>query len=167
MYYYTTQAVARANGGASTVTQPQSGSLHHTSESLISSSHATSDCHWHHRLAGMASTSKQQQSAKCYGNEGSRLQRKSGQEFLQQLSPVRGSTALDLGCGTGYLAAQLCECVGPEGKVVAVDPDEERLKIAREKYVRDNIDYVSGNDKIVSRGSVRSCVRQFRHPLGA
>ena len=101
----------------------------------------------------MANTSNVQQSAKCYSNEGSRFQREAGHEFLQQLSPGRGSTALDLGCGTGYLAAQLCECVGPEGKVVAVDPDEERLKLAREKYARDNIDYVSGNDASFPKGS--------------
>ena len=100
----------------------------------------------------MANTSKEQQSAKSYSSEGSRFQRKSGHEFLQQLSPGRGSTALDFGCGTGYLAAQLSECVGPEGKVVAVDPDEERLKLAREKYARDNIDYVSGNDASFPEG---------------
>ena len=100
----------------------------------------------------MANTSKQQQSATCYSNEGSEFQRESGHEFLQQLSPGRGSAALDLGCGTGYLAAQLSECVGPEGKVVAVDPDEERLEIAREKYARDNIDYVSGNDASFPEG---------------
>lgn len=100
----------------------------------------------------MANTPKQQESAKCYSSEGSEFQKESGHELLQQLSPGRGSTALDLGCGTGYLAAQLSECVGPGGKVVAVDPDEERLKIAREKYARDNIDYVSGNDASFPEG---------------
>ena len=36
--------------------------------------------------------------------------------------------------------------------VVAVDLDQERLKIAREKYARDNIDYVSGNDASFPEG---------------
>ena len=99
----------------------------------------------------MANTSKQWQSAKCY-SDASKFQRNSGYEFLQQLSPRRGSTALDLGCGTGYLAAQLSECVGAEGKVIAVDPDGERLQIAREKYARDNIEYVSGNDATFPEG---------------
>ena len=94
----------------------------------------------------MANTSMQCQSAKCYSSEASRFQRQSGYAFLQQLSPVRGSTALDLGCGTGYLAAQLAEYVGPEGKVVAVDPDGARLKIAQENYARGNIEYLNGND---------------------
>ena len=97
----------------------------------------------------MASLSEQ--SAKCYSDRSS-FQRDSGYQFLQQLSPRRGSTALDLGCGTGYLAAQLSECVGPEGKVIAVDPDGGRLKIAREKYARDNIEYVSGNDATFPEG---------------
>ena len=100
----------------------------------------------------MANTSRQLQSAKCYSSDASRFQRDSGYQFLQQLSPRRGSTALDLGCGTGYLAAKLSECVGAEGKVIAVDPDGERLKIAREKYARDNIEYVSGNDATFPEG---------------
>ena len=96
--------------------------------------------------------SRQLQSAECYSSEASRFQRNSGYKFLQQLSPVRGSTALDLGCGSGYLATQLSDCVGPEGKVIAVDPDGERLKIAQEKYARDNIKYVNGSDATFPEG---------------
>ena len=51
-----------------------------------------------------------------------------------------------------YFAAQLSECVGAEGKVIAVDPDGERLKTAQEKYARDNIEYVSGNDATFPEG---------------
>ena len=44
----------------------------------------------------------------------------------------KGATVLNLGCGTGYFTKVLSEQlqVGPEGKVVAVDSDGERLKIA-------------------------------------
>ena len=89
--------------------------------------------------------SKQFQSAECYSGEASKFQRDTGYQFLQRLSPISGSRVLDLGCGTGYLAAKLSGCVGPEGSVIAVDPDGERLKIAKEKYARDNIEYVSGD----------------------
>ena len=41
----------------------------------------------------------------------------------------------------------LAEKVGTEGKVVAVDPDGERLQVAREKYSTSNIEYVRANDK--------------------
>ena len=92
------------------------------------------------------------QSAECYSREGSKFQRDTGCKFLQQLSPVRGATALDLGCGTGYLAVKLSDCVGPEGKVIAVDPDGERLKIAQKKHARDNIKYVNGSDATFPEG---------------
>ena len=91
------------------------------------------------------------ESAKCY-SETSNFQKNSGYQFLQQLSPMRGLRVLDLGCGTGYLAAALSECVGPEGKVTAVDPDGERLKLAQEKYARGNIEYVNGNDATFPEG---------------
>ena len=68
------------------------------------------------------------------------------------LNVEKGATVLDLGCGTGYLTKVLSERVGPEGKVVAVDPDEERLKIAREKYSARNIEYIQADDEIFSPG---------------
>lgn len=47
---------------------------------------------------------------------------------------MEGLTVVDLGCGSGrdtYLAAQL---VGPEGKVIGIEPNAKRLAIA-EKYL--------------------------------
>ena len=41
---------------------------------------------------------------------------------------------LDLGCGTGYLSNVLAEQVGLGGKVIAVDPDKERLRTTKETY---------------------------------
>lgn len=58
-----------------------------------------------------------------------------------------GSIVLDLGCGTGYLATVLSEMVGPEGRVVAVDPDHERIKIAKENNGRPNIEYLVADDQ--------------------
>ena len=74
-------------------------------------------------------------------------QRGVGIELIDQTSTERGATVFDLGCGTGYLTKVLSERVGSEGKVVAVDPDGERLKIAREKYSAQNIKYVQADDK--------------------
>jgi len=39
-----------------------------------------------------------------------------------------------LGCGTGELSAYLAELVGPEGKVIGVDPDKERIQLARKSH---------------------------------
>ena len=44
-------------------------------------------------------------------------------------------TILDMGCGTGYLSSVLADHVGPSGSVLAVDPDLERLNVAKEAYV--------------------------------
>ncbi len=52
------------------------------------------------------------------------------------------SAVLDLGCGTGNLASVIAERVGPGGRVVAVDPDGERIRVAKETYVCDNVQFL-------------------------
>jgi len=47
------------------------------------------------------------------------------------LAPPPGATVVDLCAGAGGKAAQLAWAVGPEGKVVAVDRNERRLKAGR------------------------------------
>ena len=80
------------------------------------------------------------------------LQQDMGIKLMNMITLERGTTVLDLGCGTGYLTKVLSERVGPEGKVVAVDPDGERLKIAREKYSASNIEYIQADDKTFPPG---------------
>ena len=47
--------------------------------------------------------------------------------FIQtDVCPQVGDAILDLG-GTGELSVYLAGLVGPEGKVVGVDPDKERI----------------------------------------
>ena len=74
-------------------------------------------------------------------------QREVGQELITVSNVKRGDKILDLGCGTGYFAAVLSELVGLEGKVVAVDPDAGRIRIAKEKYARANIEYLVASDQ--------------------
>ncbi len=69
-------------------------------------------------------------------------------EALISLAGVRlVEKVLDLGCGTGHFAVVLSELVGPEGRVVAVDPDAERIKIAKECNTRPNIKFLVENDQ--------------------
>jgi len=60
--------------------------------------------------------------------------------------PQAGDAILDIGCGTGELSAYLAELVGPEGKVVGVDPDKERLLLAQQSYGEvKNLSFVEGS----------------------
>ena len=79
-------------------------------------------------------------------------QREDGLKLIQLLAPQRGRHVLDLGCGTGYLSKVLADLVGPEGQVVAIDPDVERLKIARDKQNADNIRYLEGSSENLPGG---------------
>ena len=89
--------------------------------------------------------------ATSYQNQ-SKTQQNVGLRMIDMLNVEKGAIVLDLGCGTGYLAKVLSERVGPEGKVVAVDPDGERLKIARETYPASNIEYIQADDKTFPPG---------------
>jgi SAM-dependent methyltransferase len=44
-----------------------------------------------------------------------------------------GQDVLDVGCGTGVLACAAAERVGPRGRVVGLDPNEQMLAVARRK----------------------------------
>ena len=55
------------------------------------------------------------------------VQKTDGEMFIQtDVSPQPGHAILDLGCGTGELSAYLAGLVGPEGKVIGVDPNSAR-----------------------------------------
>jgi ubiquinone/menaquinone biosynthesis C-methylase UbiE len=45
----------------------------------------------------------------------------------------KGQMVADLGCRTGYYTLALAECVGPEGRVYAVDLDEDAIRALEEK----------------------------------
>ena len=63
------------------------------------------------------------------------IQKVDGETFIEMdVCPQVGDAILDLGCGTGELSAYLADLVGPEGKVVGVDPDKERILVAQQSY---------------------------------
>jgi SAM-dependent methyltransferase len=47
-----------------------------------------------------------------------------------------GQTALDLGCGMGYFSVPLARLVGPEGRVICVDLQEQMLSAVRRRAER-------------------------------
>ena len=58
--------------------------------------------------------------------------------ILDLLAPKKGTKILDLGCGTGYFSKFLADLVGPDGQVVGVDPDWERIKVVMNRYTASN-----------------------------
>jgi len=50
-----------------------------------------------------------------------------------------GQTVLDLGCGPGTFSVAMAKMVGESGKVIAVDVQEEMLKLVREKAARQGL----------------------------
>ena len=49
---------------------------------------------------------------------------------------TNGQVVADLGCGPGYYTLALAECVGPEGKVYAVDSDEKAIRAVEKKAAK-------------------------------
>ncbi|HWW09232.1 MAG TPA: bifunctional demethylmenaquinone methyltransferase/2-methoxy-6-polyprenyl-1,4-benzoquinol methylase UbiE [Candidatus Acidoferrales bacterium] len=58
-------------------------------------------------------------------------------------APPAGGAALDVACGTGRLTRELCERVGPRGRVVGLDFSERMLAIARAAHPA--IEWVQGD----------------------
>jgi len=50
-----------------------------------------------------------------------------------ELYVTNGQVAADLGCNTGYYTLVLAECVGPEGRVYAVDLNENHIRALEKK----------------------------------
>ncbi len=86
------------------------------------------------------------QSYNVYHNN-SGVQKYNNSELLKQISIPPKAKVLDIGCGTGNLTTALSELVGPNGQVVAVDPDSQRIEFAKKENARPNIEYLVGDDQ--------------------
>jgi len=93
------------------------------------------------------SNSSSSNAAEGYKQSSLSVQKVDGEMFIQtDVCPQVGDAILDLGCGTGELSKYLAQLVGPEGKVVAVDPDKERILLAQESYDEvKNLSFVEGS----------------------
>ena len=68
--------------------------------------------------------------------------------LLKKTLLTKGKKALDVCCGTGELAMQMAELVGPEGQVWGLDFAQNMLNIAQEKVKNSeqkNITFVEGD----------------------
>lgn len=63
--------------------------------------------------------------------ETSRWQYERAMALLELCPPAPGDAVLDIGCGTGGVTFEIARRAGPSVRIVAVDPDAERLEVAR------------------------------------
>ena len=101
-------------------------------------------------MSSLKTTAERQ--ALSYEQRNINLQQKFGVIMIEKLQLSEGMSVLDLGCGTGNLTKILSERVGPEGRIIAVDPDKERLEIAKSNYSASNIEYMEADDKTFPDG---------------
>lgn len=73
-------------------------------------------------------------SAKLYQTKTVEVQQKYGKELLNHIDLQPGCKVGDIGCGCGNLAAEMSKLVGDTGKVIAIDPDVNRIKVAKREY---------------------------------
>jgi SAM-dependent methyltransferase len=81
-------------------------------------------------------------------NQGGDAAREYKRMTYRLLAPERGMRVLDVGCGAGVDLAPLADLVGPEGQVVGVDHDPDRVREARaaaDASSRRNITVFQGN----------------------
>lgn len=67
------------------------------------------------------------------------------QASFDALRPNPGETIVDIGCGNGLLTAELARAVGPEGRVIGIDPSRDMRSVG-EKRCQDypNVEFVEG-----------------------
>lgn len=85
----------------------------------------------------------------AFFNRASRDAEERPERLIDALEIPRGATVADLGSGTGYFTWRLAEKVGPGGKVLAVDVQQQmldRTKAVVTTHKLENVDYVLATD---------------------
>jgi arsenite methyltransferase len=82
--------------------------------------------------------------ARDYDRISATRQFQSGKRLVADLAIKPGERVLDVGCGTGLLAEHIADLVGPEGRVLGVDPLPLRIGLALAK-ARPNLTFQVGD----------------------
>ena len=82
--------------------------------------------------------------ARDYERLSATRQFESGKRLVADLAIGAGERVLDVGCGTGLLAEHIAGLVGPEGRVLGIDPLALRIEVAQAK-TRTNLAFQVGD----------------------
>ena len=72
--------------------------------------------------------------AEAYGRCSANWQLQHGLELMNLLEIPATQCILDLGCGSGELTVELSRRVGQRGRVVGLDPNQDRIRVAQQRY---------------------------------
>ena len=82
--------------------------------------------------------------ARDYDRISATRQFEAGKRLVSDLAIRPGERVLDVGCGTGLLAEHIADLVGPDGRVVGIDPLPLRIGLALAKS-RPNLNFQVGD----------------------
>ena len=110
-----------------------------------------------------------------YGHDNSKLARdydrisamqfETGKRLFERMGLQSGASVLDVGCGTGRLAEWIAAQVGPQGKVVGIDPLADRIALARDQVreVRFEIGYAEDLGAFADESFDGACLSAVFH----
>nr|WP_151975728.1 class I SAM-dependent methyltransferase [Erythrobacter sp. EC-HK427] len=78
-----------------------------------------------------------------FSTEEARDDRREAETVMDQAAITEGMTVADIGAGEGYYTVRLSARVGPEGRVLAQDIDDEALRRLGSRVERERLDNVS------------------------
>ena len=64
------------------------------------------------------------------------------EHVIDLMAVVPGMTLVDLGAGTGFFSKPLSEAAGPQGRVLALDPEENLVAFMNERAAREGLSNV-------------------------
>jgi ubiquinone/menaquinone biosynthesis C-methylase UbiE len=80
---------------------------------------------------------------------GEREEEESPDKAVEALELKRGMTAADVGAGTGYFTVRMAKVVGPEGRVYAIDIQQQMLDLLKKRLRAEkleNVELVRGTE---------------------
>jgi ubiquinone/menaquinone biosynthesis C-methylase UbiE len=77
--------------------------------------------------------------SKFYNDEKERRKWQNPEAILPETGVKKGSIFVDVGCGEGFFAVPAARIVGKNGKVYALDIDEESIAILRKKAAKEGL----------------------------
>lgn len=83
-----------------------------------------------------------------------RVMHASSTSLFDRIGVSSGQACLDVGCGGGDVALELARRVGPRGRVVGVDIDETKLRIARDEAAQQGMRHVEFREVDIRESSV-------------